>query len=390
MYNFDEIIDRRGTNSMKWSPTIMDELFDESEALPLWVADMDFRTVPEVIEATKRVAEFGIYGYVTSDKHNLAFVDWVQRRMNYTIAPEWVINTPGVVTAFSLAIQTFTKPGDKVLIQRPVYYPFTNAIVNNGRQVVSNTLVNQKGRYEIDFEDFKRKVQDPDTTLFILCSPHNPVSRSFSKEELVRMMDLCVANDVLVVSDEIHNDLIMPETDPHVTVPSLGEKYANHSITCMAPSKTFNLAGMHLSNIVIPNDRLRHQFQRTMSQVGIGGMNPFAIEATTAAYTHGEPWLEGLLDYLYGNYQYLRDTFAKELPEVVVTPLEATYLVWLDFNALEISQDILGEKIFKDAKVALDGGDWFGPEGEGFMRLNLASPRSVIQEAVEKIIRAIH
>ena len=389
MYHFDKLIDRTDTSSVKWDPDILLGNFGVADSLPLWVADMDFEVAPPIKKALVKVAEHGIYGYSGTTKHMEAFKNWVDRRFDWTIQSDWLLNTPGVVTAFNIAIQTFTRPGDKVMIQRPVYYPFTDAIVNNGRTVSSNSLVlSDQGRYEIDFEDFEMKAKDPQTTLFLLCSPHNPVGRLWTKQELEKMLEICLEHNVLVVSDEIHADLVMPGYK-HYPAGTISEKYLDNLITLMAPSKTFNLAGMQLSYVVISNEVKRQQFARTLEQASIGIVNRFAFEAATAAYDESEDWLEAVIDYIHENEKFVKNYFKRELPEVTIHELEATYLLWIDFRKLDLTLDELTTLIFRDAKVGLDGGDWFGPEGAGFMRMNLACPRSLIEEACEAIIRAV-
>lgn len=387
MYDFSKVIDRSGTNSMKWEPGVLEDMFGNPELLPLWVADMDFEVSPAVKEAVMKVAEHGIYGYSGTDKHMIAFKNWLDRRFDVTIESEWLINTPGIVTALNIAVQTYTKPGDNVIIQRPVYYPFTDAVEKNGRHVSNNELKEVDGQYEIDFEDFEERAKDPNTTMFILCSPHNPVSRVWTKEELGKLMDICVENDVLVVSDEIHNDLVMPGHKHTVTL-GIDEKYQKNLITCMAPSKSFNLAGMQLSYIIIADEDMRHQFNRSLEQLGLGMMNPFALEAATAAYNDSEEWLDDLIEYLAGNYNYLKDYFAKELPQLKVRELEATYLVWVDFRELGLDVEEIADTMANKAGVALDGGDWFGKTGEGFMRINIACPRELLEQAAEAIVKA--
>lgn len=389
MYQFDKVIDRTDTSSIKWDPDILLGNFGVTDSLPLWVADMDFEVAPPIKKALVKVAEHGIYGYSGTTKHMEAFKNWVDRRFDWTIQSDWLLNTPGVVTAFNIAIQTFTRPGDKVMIQRPVYYPFTDAIVNNGRNVSSNSLLlSDQGRYEIDFEDFEMKAKDPQTTLFLLCSPHNPVGRLWTKQELEKMLEICLEHNVLVVSDEIHADLVMPGYK-HYPAGTISEKYLDNLITLMAPSKTFNLAGMQLSYVVISNEVKRQQFARTLEQASIGIVNRFAFEAATAAYDESEDWLEAVIDYIHENEKFVKNYFKRELPEVTIHELEATYLLWIDFRKLDLTLDELTTRIFRDAKVGLDGGDWFGPEGAGFMRMNLACPRSLIEEACEAIIRAV-
>ncbi len=385
MFDFDRVIDRSGTNSMKWESSVHEDMFGYPNLIPLWVADMDFEVPSAVKEAIVKVAEHGIYGYTGTDKHTIAFVDWVDRRFNTKVETDWIINTPGIVTALNIAVQTYTKPGDKVIIQRPVYYPFSNAVENNGRHISDNALKEVDGNYEIDFEDFEERAKDPDTTMFILCSPHNPVSRVWTKEELSRLMQICVDNDVLVVSDEIHNDLVMPGYEHTVSL-GLSDEIAKNTITCMAPSKSFNLAGMQLSYIIIPDEKIRHQFQRSLDQIGLGMMNPFAVEAAAAAYNDSEEWLDKLIEYLHGNFKYLKERIENELPKVKVRELEATYLVWLDFRELGYTGVELNELIAGKAGVALDGGDWFGESGEGFMRVNIACPREILEKALDAII----
>ena len=387
MYDFSKVIDRSGTNSMKWDPGVLEDMFGNPELLPLWVADMDFEVSPAVKEAVVKVAEHGIYGYSGTDKHMIAFKNWLDRRFDTKIKTEWLINTPGIVTALNIAVQTYTKPGDNVIIQRPVYYPFTDAVEKNGRHVSNNELKEVDGNYEIDFEDFEERAKDPNTTMFILCSPHNPVSRVWSKEELARLMDICVENDVLVVSDEIHNDLVMPGYEHTVTL-GIDEKYQKNLISCMAPSKSFNLAGMQLSYIIIADENMRHQFNRSLEQLGLGMMSPFALEAATAAYDESEEWLDDLVEYLHGNYNYLKGYFAKELPHLKVRDLEATYLVWVDFRELGLDFEEIADTMANKAGVALDGGDWFGTAGEGFMRFNIACPRELLEQAAEQIVKA--
>lgn len=389
MYKFDEIVDRSNTSSIKWDPEILLENFGVEDCLPLWVADMDFEVAPAIKEALVKVSEHGVYGYSGTTKHMDAFMKWVERRFDWTIQSNWLLNTPGVVTAFNVAIQTYTRPGDQVIIQRPVYYPFTDAIVNNGRRVSSNSLIlNDEGRYEINFEDFEMRAKDPNTTMFLLCSPHNPVSRLWTPEELMKMMQICQENNVLVVSDEIHADFAMPGYT-HYPAATLGKTYLDNIITLMAPSKTFNLAGMQLSYVVISDEMKRQRFARTLEKSSIGIVNRFSFESAIAAYNDSEAWLESVINYIHENYKYMKAYFKNELPEIEIHELEATYLAWMDFRSLNLTLDELSATIFKDAKVGLDGGDWFGPEGEGFMRMNLACPREVIEKACEAIVAGV-
>lgn len=389
MVNFDERIDRSGMNAVKWSKDVLEANFGERDMIPLWVADMDFHVDSHIQKAVQEMSEHGIYGYSGSNKHNMAFKRWVKDRFDYNIHLNWILNMPGVVPAINLAVQTFTKPGDAVLIQEPVYYPFRMAIENNGRQVVSNDLVRQESEYVIDFDDFERKVKDDKTKLFILCSPHNPVSRVWREDELRKMMDLCIKHNVLVLADEIHNDLVFKPNQHHI-LPRLEKSYEDNVVLFMAPSKTFNLAGLQMSHVVIPNEQLRLQFQEMQSRIAIGQPNPFAIVGTIAAYEHGEAWLEALLSYLKGNLEFVHDYVQKHMPKVKLINHQATYLLWMDFTELGISDKALQDYIYHEAKVALDGGSWFGKSGEGYMRMNLASPRAMIKEAMDNIYNTLH
>lgn len=386
MYHFDEQIDRSGTNCVKWSPEYLEEQFGERDMLPFWIADMDFRVAKEIEEAIQKCAAHGIFGYSNSDEPKKAYVDWAQRRFHWQVSLEEIVTTPGVVPALNLAVQTFTQPGEKVMIQQPVYYPFEHAIENNERIVSCNELIYENNQYRIDFEDFERRAKDPKTKMFILCSPHNPVGKVWDKEDLMRMAEICLENDVFVVCDEIHNDLVFSGNQHHVFA-SLGEKYAQNAMICVAPSKTFNLAGLQYSMIVIPNQERRDRFSKQLEKLSIGAPNPFGIVAAEAAYRSGEVWLEELLTYLEGNEAFLREYLQKHLPKVRIPVHQATYMIWLDFNAFGLSDEELETLIFHKAKVALDGGSWFGKGGNGFMRMNIACPRSLLEEGLEKIVK---
>ncbi|BDR57709.1 MalY/PatB family protein [Xylocopilactobacillus apicola] len=388
-FDFDQIIDRHNTNSVKWAPETLQEKFNEPEIkYPCWVADMDFLCPPAVREAINKQAAHGIFGYSSSNKPDAAYINWAKRRFDWEISPESLLHTPGVVTAIRLAVQTFTHPGDQVLIQRPVYYPFSEAVVDNGRKLISNSLVLKDDRYEIDFDDFSAKCSDPNTKLFILCSPHNPIGRIWTKDELLKMLQICYDNHVFVIADEIHHDLIMPGTTHHVAA-TLDAKYAQNLMTCTAPSKTFNLAGLQFSNVIIENPERRHDFQRALNNVGLGSSNPFALVATTAAYDEGEEWLDELREYLAGNLAWIKDYLAKNLPQIKIREHEATYLIWLDCRQLGLSDSELEQVMYRKAKVAMDAGTWFGPEGSGFMRFNMACPISEVKGAFESIYKAI-
>jgi cystathionine beta-lyase len=398
-YDFDREISRRGTSAVKWEfiqegPDLLqwehtDEFFGPDRILPMWVADMDFRSPEPVVTALVARAEHGIYGYTEkSDGYYQSVVGWMKRRHGWRVAPEWICTTPGVVPALNMLVRTFLSPGEKVLIQRPVYYPFFSAIENNGGEIVSNSLVLDNGRYGMDFDDLEVKAQDPQVKMAILCSPHNPVGRVWTREELSRFGDICLRNNVLVVSDEIHGDLIY-KGYAFTTFASISKDIAQSAVICTAPSKTFNMAGLQTSNIIIPNADLRAQFEKTLQSNGLFGISVLGIVATEAAYNHGEEWLEQVLDYIEVNLRYLDEYVRDNIPQISVIPPEGTYLVWLDCRRLGLGKWDLKHLMLKEARVYLDEGFIFGPEGEGFERINIACPRSILGEALERICNAI-
>lgn len=398
-YNFDQLISRQGTHSVKWefkqagNPPMQlvpsDDCFGEKRVLPMWVADMDFPSPAPVVEALQARAAHGIFGYtVPTTSYFAAVTDWLQRRHGWTVAPEWICPTPGVVPAINMLVRTFTEPGDKVLIQSPVYYPFNAAILNNQRVVVNNPLHYADGRYTLDFADLAAKAQDPLVKLIILCNPHNPVGRVWTPAELQRLGEICLENNVLVVADEIHGDLVYPG-ETFTPLASLSPALAANAITCTAPSKTFNLAGLHASNIIIPAEARRLQYQHTLRCNGLLGIGVFGVVALEAAYTHGEEWLTQMLTYLAGNLAFLEDYVARHLPGITVVHPEGTYLVWLDCRALGLNKEELQHLMYAEAGVYLDEGYIFGPEGEGFERLNIACPRALLAEALERIRRVL-
>jgi cystathionine beta-lyase len=399
-YDFDAEVDRKGTDSVKWefvqhpdNPLRLqhtDRFFGENRALPMWVADMDFRSPEPVIEALVARARHGIFGYtVPNDGFYRSVVNWMSRRHGWEIAPEWICITPGVVPAINMLVRTFLAPSDRVLIQPPVYYPFYSAVENNGGEIITNPLVYEGGRYQMDFTDLERKAKDPRVKMAILCSPHNPVGRVWNKDELRRFGEICIANDVLVVSDEIHGDLIH-RGNVFVPFAQISPDFARHSVTCIAPSKTFNLAGLQISCIVIADDGLRSRFEKTLQSNGLGLVaGTFGITALQAAYDRGEEWLDQLLDYLGGNLKYLETYVAENLPQINVIRPEGTYLVWLDCRRLGLEKLELKRLILEGAGVYLDEGYIFGPEGEGFERMNIACPRPVLAEALDRIRNAI-
>ncbi|MCP4416334.1 MAG: pyridoxal phosphate-dependent aminotransferase [Chloroflexi bacterium] len=399
-FDFDSEINKFGINSSKWeflfdadhNATFSELAYPEhgdERLLPMWVADMDFRCPPAVVEAVTKRAQRGVFGYCTpTDSYYEAVIGWFARRYGRSIQRDWIVLTPGVVPALNMLIQTFTQPGDKVLIQRPVYHPFTNSIVNNEREVVSNSLLLQNGRYQMDFEDLASKVADPTVKMAILCSPHNPIGRVWTPEELTRFGEICLDNDVLVIADEIHCDLLYKDVT-FTTFANISDRFAQNSIVCTAASKTFNVAGLKLSNIIIPDVEKRTQFTKTIGRSGLSGMNTFGIVAAEAAYNFAEPWLTAVMEYIEGNYNFMQAYLAENLPQLQLLPAEGTYLVWLDCRALELDAADRKHLIMEEARLYLDEGEIFGPEGEGFERINLACPRSLLREAMNRLKTAV-
>jgi cysteine-S-conjugate beta-lyase len=398
-FDFDQIIERRGTSSSKWEFRsengvsrhwdATDARHGEDQVLPMWVADMDFRCPEQVIEALTGRAKHGIYGYTGRPASYIqAVVEWMDRRHNWTVDPEWILTVPGVVPTLNLAVRSFIRPGEKVLIQPPVYHPFYKSIANNGGEIVTNPLILCDGRYDMDFEDLELKASDPAVKLAILCSPHNPVGRVWTEAELRRFGEICERNDVIVVADEIHGDLILPGNNftPYGT---LGETFAQHAIICTAASKTFNLAGLHCSNIMIPAPVKRNAMAETLRANGMGGMNPFSLLATEVAYREGNDWLDAALVYIAANADRVVEVFAEKTPEIKVSPLQGTYLQWFDCRALGLNAEGLEDLMLNKARIYLDEGYIFGPEGEGFERINLACPRAIVDRALDRITGAI-
>jgi cystathionine beta-lyase len=379
--NLDKIIDRSGTNSIKW------DRFKDKNALPLWVADMDFKSPEKVIEALVNRAEHGVFGYTSiPDEYYESIRDWYMSRQSWVIEKDDIIYTPGVVTAISAGIQAFTSPGDEVIIQPPVYYPFKKTILNTGRQVLNNTLVNSQAGYSIDFDDLTKKAKRKTAKLLILCSPHNPVGRVWRKEELFRIGQICEENNVKVISDEIHGDLIF---DDYKQIPyaSVNQEMADHSMICTAPSKTFNIAGLDSSNIIISNKKMKRDYLNILEKNDLMRPNIFGLVGTIAAYNYGEEWLVEVMKYIQKNYSYLKMFIEKELPKIKINEPEGTYLVWLDFTAYKLSNQELKEKLIEDAHLILNQGYVFGEGGDGFVRLNLATSFKQIKKALEQLAK---
>ncbi|MBQ9565189.1 MAG: pyridoxal phosphate-dependent aminotransferase [Synergistaceae bacterium] len=391
-YDFDKIINRRGTNSSKWDRdpgTIEGADYPVGDGLlPLWVADMDFEVAPEIKEALIRRAEHGVYGYtLVPDSCYDAILSWLERRHNWHVEREWIRFVPGAVMAGHLVVQALCQPGDKVILQTPIYYPFFRTAYNNGTQLSLSPLKLKEDRYEMDFEDFERRAADPRASLFFLCNPHNPVGRVWTHKELTLIGEICRKHHVRVFSDELHCDIVMPG-NKHVPFASLGTHFSNNSITAVAPSKTFNLAGLQATVVIVPDSELRQRFDNVLSRNSVSNPNLFAITAMEAGYARGEKWVDAMCAYIKGNYDFLVRAMAKALPKAKVMPMEGTYLAWLDFRAVEPDAKRLQKRMLTEAKVWLDEGWLFGAEGRGFERLVLACPRSVVQEAVERMAAA--
>ncbi|MBP2664896.1 MAG: patB 3 [Firmicutes bacterium] len=383
---FDAVIARHNSGSTKWDDAAA--LFGSEDVLPFWVADMDFPSPPAVNEALTARLQHGIFGYPSPHSYAYdAVTDWLDKRHNWKTSPDWMVSTPGVVTAITLAVQTFTKPGDKVIIQPPVYPPFFSSVKNQDRIVLENPLVYENGNYHMDFDDLAEKARE--AKMLILCSPHNPVGRVWSRAELTRLVNICLENDVLLLADEIHGDLVYPGHQ-HIPLASLEADSEDKIITLTAPSKTFNTAGLYTSIAIIPNANLRNQFSQTVQLLGINKSNVFGITALEAAYRHGAPWLDELLVYLEGNAQYLTEFIATNIPAITVDKPQGTYLAWLDCRNLKLSQQELVQFFAKKAKVGLNDGITFGHQGTGFMRLNFGCPRPLLAEGLKRIALAIN
>ena len=386
-YDFDELIDRRNTGCLKYD--FAAQRGKPADILPLWVADMDFRTPPCVTDALTQKCRHGIFGYSESgEEYYRALENWLLTRFGWQIRPEWVVKAPGVVFAICAAIRALTREGDAILIQQPVYYPFSESVVTNGRRLVVNELVYADGRYTIDFADFEAKLTENSVKLFVLCSPHNPVGRVWTRDELLRLGDICLKHGVTVVSDEIHADFVFPG-HRHLVFSSLKPEFERIAVTCTAPTKTFNLAGLQVSNILIPDPGIRRKILREIRGAGYSQLNVMGLAACRAAYEGGAQWLAQLGEYLCGNLGYLRGFLREKLPQVRLVEPEGTYLVWLDFRALGLSDRELDDLIVNRAKLWLDAGPVFGAGGEGFQRINIACPRATLRQALTQLEQAL-
>lgn len=379
-FDFDTVINRRGTNSYKW------DIVKEEDVIPLWVADMDFKAAPAILKALKKRVEHGVFGYtLVPDSYYEAIINWFARRHNWQIDRSWIIYTTGVVPAVSCAIKALTLPGEKVLIQTPDYNCFFSSIKNNGCEVAENELVRRGDSYEVDFEDFERQCADEKTTVFLLCNPHNPAGRVWTKEELERMNDICLTHGVRVISDEIHCELVMPG---HRFTPfaAISDACRDNSVVLNSPTKAFNIAGLQIANIICADPAMRRRIDRAVNINEVCDVNPFGVVALQAAYNESEEWLDSLNHYIWGNYLALKEFIAKELPRLEVARLEGTYLAWVDIKATGLTSDEAYGKLMKEGRVYVNSGTMYGRRaGEGYLRINLACPRATLLEGMKRM-----
>lgn len=381
-YDFDKTIDRRATNSYKWDSA-------PEGVLPMWVADMDFRTAPAIIDALQKRVAHGIFGYTrVPDAYYDAVTSWFSRRHGWDIDREWIIYTSGVVPAVSAVIKALTVPGDKVIVQTPVYNCFFSSIRNNGCEIVSNPLRRTADTYEMDFDALERCAADPRAKVMLLCNPHNPAGRVWTPDELTRLGNICLRNGVTVVSDEIHCELVY-QGFKYTPFASLSDAFLYRSVTCVSPSKAFNIAGLQIANIVAFDNDLRSRIDKAININEVCDVNPFGVAATIAAYNEGEEWLNQLVDYLHGNYEAMAEFCRRELPEFPITRLEGTYLVWMDCSSLGMPSDVLEHALLDDARLWLNAGTMYGAEGEGYMRWNIACPRSVMLDGLNRFLNFV-
>ena len=388
-YNFDHMIDRTQAVSIKWAPDQRMRMYGTTDVIPMGIADMDYKVAPVITQAVQERAAHGTYGYsYATEEYLMACVNWQKRRNNWDIRPDWINYTPGINMALVCAIEMYAQKEDNVIIQSPVYYPYYDYVTKTGRNVVLNPLVNADGHYEINFQELETLAKDPRTKIMLLCSPHNPVGRVWTRGELERIGRICIDNGVMIAVDEIHSDLVYAP-NRHIPFAAVSEEFAQHCIICTSPSKTFNLAGLLVSDVIIPNDQIRAGFRQKMDPYYLWPGN-FGTVAQIAAYNQGEDWLEELLVYLQGNARFMADFLAARLPQVKFCMPEATYLAWLDFRAFGLDKEALWNRMLHKARVATDNGPMFGlkGEGDGFQRLNFACSRARLEEALNRIADA--
>lgn len=384
-YNFDEIISREGTRSVKFG--LRKEIFGRKDIIPLWVADMDFRTPDFITEVVKDRANREIYGYTyRPNEYYESIIRWIKKRYKWNIEKEWLIFSPGVVPALNVAVMVFTNPGDKIIVQPPVYFPFFSSVKNNNRKLINNQLLYENGKYTIDFQNLEKETA-AGAKMILLCSPHNPVGRVWTEEELEKLAGICIKHNVLIISDEIHSDLILPG-NCHIPMARISGAIANQVITCMAPSKSFNIAGLATSFVIISNPVIRKKFIRMIEKLHIGGGNIFGMEASIAAYSNGEGWINKMLEYVNGNMNLVAEYCREKIPRIKPVKTEATYLAWLDCHDLGMDDADLHKFMIEKAGLGFSDGPKFGNGGSGFQRMNLACPRTVVNEALERIEKA--
>lgn len=386
-FSFDEVIDRKDTGSVKIESLI--EFYGTKDVLPMWIADMDFATPPFVLEALRKRLEHPVFGYtLRQERFNQSIVSWMKRRHGWTIGEEHVVFSPGLVPALSMSVLAFTRPGDKIIVQPPVYPPFFWCVEKNNRVLVENPLIYEEGHYRMDFDDLEKKASEG-AKMLILCSPHNPVGRVWREDELKEMTEICKKHEVLILSDEIHSDLVF-RPNRHLPLPIVAPWYEEQILVCLSPSKTFNLAGLSTSALIIKNENLRRQYSDLLDTLHVGMGNIFGFVALEAAYQHGHDWLDQLLDYLNGNIE-LVNTFIKEhIPQIYFREPESTYMLWFDCKRMNMNEKELADFFVRKAGIAPSPGTIFGRGGDGFQRLNIASPRSVIEEALGKLYHAFY
>ncbi|WP_165313693.1 MalY/PatB family protein [Vibrio ziniensis] len=378
-FDFDEVVDRQGTGSVKWDSV------ENASILPMWVADMDFRTAPAIVNALQKRVEHGIFGYAkVPDAYYEATINWFSRKHSFHIERDWILYTSGVVPAISAILKALTNPGDGVIVQTPVYNCFFSSIRNMGCQLVENPLVNCDGHYQVDFEDLENKASRSDVTVMILCNPHNPVGRAWTKQELFRIGEICFKHGVKVISDEIHCDLMFPGNH-HQPFAALGDEFLMNTVSTHSPSKSFNIAGLQIANIVTANKGLKQKVDRALNIHEVCDVNPFGVAALVAAYNQGEEWLNELNHYLYENYLAVVEFVQHQLPKLSVVQQEATYLAWIDCRKLDIPSDKIGEMLLKEGALMINQGTVYGESGDGYIRLNMACPRSLLIEGLKRM-----
>lgn len=384
MYNFDKIVNRKNTDCIKWDSGTPED------TLPMFIADMDFEVLPEIVEALQKRVDQHIYGYtMLTDDYKNAVVNWMKTRHDWEIQKEWIVPIFGVVPALNASVQAFTQPDDAVLVTPPVYGPFYGAVQNNGRRLVKSHLINTNGYYTIDFKDFEEKIVNENVKMFILCNPHNPVGRVWTKEELTQIVDICVKHDVMIVSDEIHHDFVY-QPNQHVATATINKVAAKNIITCTAPSKTFNLAGLQTSNIIIEDDEVRAKFNGILSRLGVHGVNMMGASSCQAAYEHGALWVDEMVAYLSETMDWAYDFVTKRIPKVTMTKPEGLYLAWFDFTGLGMTNEEVETFLNEKVKVKPNAGTFFGKEGECFARINFGCPRCYVEEFLNRLEKAVN